>query len=382
MKKILLCTILSFLCFDAGATTAFAALMRVGNSPEYLAHAANAWSSLAGSNIGIGNNLTIATRMNETFAADAVAFQDILSTIAYNESPLTVFEVRNHLSTAFGAISGPIDGRRTPNSDFLLVINGSFVASWSDYKAEENGDFNTQTTGVQINAKAYISEGWALGVGYTRLYTDTDDKRIYTDGISNSVTAFAQYLSSGGMFINLGANIGRINWSMDKQVSGVSAASNYDTDFYAAQATTGAKIGHNSMFVIPQFGVRYMCAVSGKHTDQAVQSFDKWKYSSFNVIGDIKLGTRFVMQELVYSPNFLIGGSYSLFGDTDDYIHATLVNGSAYDIPVETGASAALHAGVGVVLDGPGFSVDVGYKLNYRPDYIAHTGMARLKLAF
>lgn len=381
MKKLFLCIVASLVCFDAYATTPYAALMRSGGHREYLAVAANAWSSVAGSSIGIGRHVPITSRLGETFATDTIAFQDLLAVLAYNESPLTVFEVRQHISSAFAPISGPLASRRTDAENF--IVEGNFQFGMSEFESDENGDFKTNNTGLHINARGYISDGWALGIGYTRIDTDTDDKRIYTDGVSNSVTAFFEYLSRGGMFVNGGVNIGRINWSSDKIVSGISDSSDYDTDFYAAQLTTGVKLGHDSFFIIPQVGARYMYAVSEKHTDEAVQSFGEWKYGSFNAIADLKLGTRFaVSPDFSFSPNLLFGGSYSLFGNTDDFIHATLVNGAAYDIPVETGSRAALHAGIGVLMDGPSFGIELSYKLNYRQDYTAHTGFVKLKLMF
>jgi outer membrane autotransporter protein len=323
--------------------------------------------------------------MNEVFVENSATFQDIVSVLAYNESPLTVFTARRHLDSAFSVISHPLASRAdAPRGRAgALIIRGGFQYSASEFESDQNGGFKSSGTGMDVSAKGYLAPGWSVGVGYAGTNADIDDKRIYAKGKSDSITAFIEYLSRGGMFANGGISIGRTNWASDKVIAGISDSADYDTGFWAAQLTAGMKFGNDSFFAVPQIGGRYMRISSEKHTDEVVQSFGEWGYDSLDAIANLRLGTKFASSDGVsFVPGLTLGGSCGLTGNSDDFIHATLANGSGYDIPVETGARAALIAGVGLTAAASSFAAEAGWNLNYGQNYVAHTGFAKLKLMF
>jgi outer membrane autotransporter protein len=380
MKKLFICVILFFFCLQAHATAATGF-----GVPEYLAEAADAWSSVAGGASVPAPQALVITRMNEVFMENSAAFQDMIAVLAYNESPLTVFTARRHLDGAFSVISRTDASRKDEKrgEKRALIIQGDSRYTSAEFESSQNGGFKSSGAGMGVSVKGYLSPGWAIGVGYAGTAANIDDKRIYANGQSDSITAFVEYLSRDGVFANGGINIGRTNWTSDKIAAGISDSADYDTEFWAAQLTAGIKFGNDSFFAAPQIGGRYMSIKSEKHTDKAVQSFDEWGYDSLDAIANLRLGTKFVSSaDVSFVPELTLGGSYGLIGKSDDFIHATLANGSAYDIPVETGARASMIAGVSLTAVASSFAAEAGWNLNYGQNYVAHTGFAKLKLMF
>lgn len=366
-----------FRIFPAAAFCLLASGRHAVAVPAYLSAAESAWLTVASG--GMGPQAALASRLRDSHASNIATFQDIVSVIAYNESPLTIFEVIQHVGNAFADISNPPASRGAQG--MRVVLAGNAFGGMSEFESEQNGDFKTKRAGLHAGAMGYASDRLALGLGFTRNSTDSEDKRIHINAVANSITLFAQYSAPGGAFANAGFNIGRINWSGDKLVQNISDSSNYDTDFLAAQLSAGARFG-GAAFLVPQLGARYVYLSSEKHTDQAVQSFDDWSYGSFGGFAGIRAGTEFPADDFYFVPSLFAGGAYTFFSHGNEYIRTELINGQTYYAPVESGARLALNIGAGFGIKSASFSVDLEYKFDYRQEFAAHVGFLNLKLYF
>ncbi|MDR1360890.1 MAG: autotransporter domain-containing protein [Rickettsiales bacterium] len=363
-------------------------LMQTTGAPDYLAAAANAWAGVIG---GTGKTAIVAQRMTDAASSNINAFRDIVSVLAYNESPITIFETLQHLEDSFANIALPLDSRKTDcvwenGRCFIkktgLIISARLFGGISDFTSEYNGDFSTKRSGINISASGYVAPNITLGVGYTRTTTDTDDKRIYTDATTNSVSAFAKYLSPGGIFINGGASIGQTNWTNDKFVSGIEDDSEYDSDFYAAEILIGKKISSGKIFATPYVGARWINVKSGMHTDDAVQTFNEWSYNALTGMANLRIGGDFIRGDFLFAPNVFIGGSYDAMRGGSNVISATLSNGAEYFIPVESPDPAALNAGLGLAMTGEIFVAGLEYRLDSRQNFMSHTVSANFRMKF
>lgn len=389
MKKIYP-VLVFFFCFDAyAARTPFGlALETQPMAPNYLVDVADAWNSIA---VGMGPSAHITQLMTVTHSADIPMFRDIVSTIAYNETPLIIFNTLQYVNAAFASIARPLESRRTDCvwedgkcnvQKQSVIIDGRIFGNVSSFDSEFNGNFDTRTGGVSIGARGYLSKGFVVGVSYARALTDTKNNAVYVDATTNSVTAFAKYLSTGGVFINGGVNIGKTSWTTDKSVAGIQTPKDYDSEFLSGQLMTGVKVDRGPVFIVPQFGARYVYLTSEKHTDAVVQTFKEWHRNTLSGIADVQFGTEFMGNDFSFRPSILLGGSYDMLSNGSNDVQVQLINGSTYFIPVDVPNKAAFNAGIGLDFNGPMFSVCVNYKLDFRKDFMAHTAMASLKLSF
>lgn len=388
MKKFYLPLFLLFSYSTTAFAAGFAEMMTQLTPHNYLVDAATAWESLGNQT---GPAADISTRINSAYRTSTNDFHDIIAVLAYNDSPLTFYETTQHVQNAFGMISQPLMSRRltcqADDENCLMtrrsvIIDAGVIGDYLDFESNHNGDFVTSTWGAIFSIKGYVAPGLALGIGYTHGETQTKDTRIYTDGTANSFTAFMQYLSKGGFFVNGGANIGYIDWDMDRDACGVKDSSDYDTDFYAGQVNMGATLGRGQVFFIPKIGAQYLFMRSGKHTDDAVQNFEKWDHQFLTGMAAITFGTEFRNTTYFFKPNITIGGSYDFISKGDEQINVQLINGSAYAIPIESPNKAAFNAGLGVMMTGPGFNVSLDYRLDVRDNFMGHSGMLSLRFGF
>ena len=186
MKKFLFFIIL-LICFGINA-----AQSQYSYPAGYLANAAKAWAGIF-SNLGPSGE--VAAYIKDVQESDISAFMNTVSILAFNSTAISLFETRHHINQAFDVISSPMIARRNKCVRNLtectstrknIVIGGQVFGTFADYDSNYNGDFKTRNTGFYVNAKGAISDGWQIGLSYTRSLTDTKDDKVYTDATSNS----------------------------------------------------------------------------------------------------------------------------------------------------------------------------------------------------
>lgn len=355
---------------------------------NYLSNAAKAWTSVL-SDFGISGE--IATYVKNNQSAASVGYIDAISTLAFNTSAISLFEINHHINQAFSVIAEPIISRRNTcvknlpdctQKDKRIVLSGDVFGAFADYDSDKNGSFKTRNTGFSVNAKSFITDGWEIGIGYTRSMTDTEDSNVYTDAVSNSITLFSEYLAKNGFFMNVGLNAGHTSWTADKNFAGISNNSAYDTDFIAGQTNVGVRIQGRKISFVPQMGVKYMRVMADKYTDDATQEFDDWWYNYLTGFAGMTLGFDFIAEGLLIRPVLTAGGSYDAISNGTDNIRVQLINASIYNIPIESPTRMSLNAGAGIEVYGENFVVGASYRLDYRENYTANTATINLKIAF
>ena len=382
MKKFLFFIIL-LICFGINAAQA-----QYSYPAGYLANAAKAWAGIF-SNLGPSGE--VVAYIKDVQESDISAFMNTVSILAFNSTAISLFETRHHINQAFDVISSPMIARRNKCVRNLtectstrknIVIGGQVFGAFADYDSNYNGDFKTRNTGFYVNAKGAISDGWQIGLSYTRSLTDTKDDKVYTDATSNSITMFSEYLANNGFFINMGINGGHTTWASDKTIAGVSDDSSYDTEFLSGQVNTGFRMYRGRITMVPQIGVRYSIIGADEYTDAVAQSFDSWWYNSLTGFMSLNIGFDFIGSDFIIRPDLRIGGSYDAINRGTQDLRVQLINGAIYDIPIEKPNRTALNAGASLNVYGEIYSAGISYMFDMRSGYISNTLMANLKIAF
>jgi len=370
MKKFFTFIMLLF-CVDCYAAD------RIFQLNPYLQDAATAWAGVLG---GFGAGGEIATQMRATQNSDLLAFGNMVSVIAYNDTSMMMHTAIQHTDMVYSPLTDAVFSRRTANRN--IVIGGGLLGAMADYDSNSNSDFKTRTTGATVRARGYVTDGFSLGVGYARTTTETRDTLVDTDAATNSITAFAQYLSPGGFFVGTGLNAGRITWKNDKSVAGVVDDSAYNTDFYSGQFITGVQIGRNRIMVTPHAGVRYLRMTSDSYIDAAAQNFEKWFYGALTTTAGVRAAMNFTAGGLYIRPEVMVGGGYDVISNGTSELGVRVASGAMYDMPVSHPGRTLLNAGAGISVGLSWGQISVRYRMDSRSDYMSHTGMVDLKFVF
>lgn len=354
---------------------------------SYLSDAANAWESIF---TELGTSGEIATYIQDIKNTNQEALLNTISVLAFNSSAISLFEINSHINQAFSVIQKPIVSRRSTCTNNLtecdkkknLIIDGQVFGAFAEYDSNQNGSFKTRNTGFNVSAKGFVSDGWQVGIAYTRGMTDTSDNKVYTDAVSNSITLFTEYLAKNGIFMNFGLNGGHTSWTADKNLAGISDNSAYDTDFIAGQMTAGMRLDKGRFGMTPSIGVRYLRVMSDKYIDAAAQEFSKWWYNYLTGFAGVNLAFDFIGSDFVVRPSLDIGASYDAISNGTNDLNVELINFSSYQIPIESPDRTSISTGLGLSVYGANFVAELKYRLDYRENYTSHTGMMGLKIAF
>ncbi len=380
MKKLLLLTLLlsGATAFAAPAPTASGDLIRATPSaPQYLAMAADAWAGVLG---GVGVSADIASYIRQSAANDIAGFLNTVSVLAYNDSALTLYQTSAHLDNAFSVLQGaPV---RRASSRQVLLVDGDVFGAFDEYDNNQNANFKTRTFGGVVRARGFVTDHFSFGIQYATGRTDTRHSIFSTDGTSNSVTIFAQYIGRSGVFMNMGINGGTTRWDADKTVAGVPDDDAYNTDFWAGEMNLGAVMQRSGFSITPQIGARYARTSADRHTDAAAQTFKNWWYNTLTGTAGVRVAYDFTMTNMRVRPMISIGGSYDAISNGTDNIRVSVISGDAYYMPVDAPHRAAMNVGVGVQIAGQNVSGGLEYKMDARNDYISHTARLGAKIIF
>lgn len=356
--------------------------------PSYLNEVITAWRNVIS---GFGQSGMVADYIRNAYNTGNPQLINAVSSLGYNYSAINLYEIKNHLDSAFSAIDMPLKARRDEcfykrpncmNEKKYLIVDGDFSTLFGNYDSHQNGNFENRTNTAIIKALGYFTDGAAFGIGYTHSDMNTRNTPADIDAIGNSVTLFMKYLGHKGFFVDFGLNGGHARWESKNNPAGFRNSNVYDMNFYAGQIYSGLvrNLGHFSL--LGQIGGRYSYMKSEKYTDAFDQSFKKWWYNTLTGFGNIILGYNFTGQNFIVMPMLKVGGSYDVITRGTDTIGVNVISGDGYTIPVEAPKRAAFSGGLGI--DFYVYSIMLGaeYKLETRSNYTLQIAELKFKVAF
>ncbi|MBD5401065.1 autotransporter outer membrane beta-barrel domain-containing protein [bacterium] len=380
MKKISIIAILLLPITGYAATTPLGnAIADTRSAPRYLIDAADAWNSIIGQPMRGG---TIASRMSAmNDGAQTARLYDVMSILAYNFTPMTIYQTNMHLNAAYSDMDIPLATRRMgAKQNFILDAHG--FGATDKYEHGKNDDFEMHTGGAGARAYAYVTNGLTFGVGYSYAKSKSHDMALRADATSNIVSLFSKYLGQSGMYMNMALAAGQTRWDLDKTVVGVGDKTSFDTNFYSGQATAGIKLNRGRMFLTPSIGTRYTYMNTEKHIDAAAQDFKKWWYNTLAANADARVGFEFTMSAVTFTPSLHIGAGYDIIHSGTNNVKTRLVTGDTYYMPVHAPGRGEINGGGGIGIYGGRYGLDAIYTMHKRSDYTAHTMHGGVKIAF
>lgn len=345
--------------------------------PVYLNTAGAAWESVLNT---FGVSGAVAQAVNDVKLTNQTQYNDFISVLAFNSATMTIMQGLQHVDMSLSEILTPLSGRRKNGN--LLNFDGKMFATFAEFDSDKNSNFKTRNSGVTISAGGFVSSGLALGINFTQTKTDTRKTMINADATANSFTLFSKYLGTSGAFVNMALGAGQVNWSSDKAISGIIDSAVYDTNFLSGQINSGVQVNRRWMSIVPQLAVRYVRLETDKHIDDAVQEFQRWWYNTLTTMADVKFVADFQLWGYSVHPSFRVGMGYDVVSNGTDAIGVHLISGDYYNIPINSPHRTSLRGGIELGIVMGDFSMGLGYGLDMRSDYVAHTGTLNVNIVF
>jgi outer membrane autotransporter protein len=176
--------------------------------------------------------------------------------------------------------------------------------------------------------------------------------------------------------------IGSTKFADDKVVGSITADSRHNGTTGSVSVSAGLDKSAGAMKLQPFAGLRYTNISFKGYADSVKQEFGGWSYGAFtgftglSVSRDLQAGGFTVKRELS------IGLSYDAIRNFNDNIIVRLPNASVYYIPTDVPEAVAGNGLIGLNVSNGAFGAGLGYRIDLRENFTAHTFFGKLRVTF
>lgn len=324
---------------------------------------------------------------------DAKGFNDALTALAPEVSPVVKTASVDHSNQVFNAVStrmsgGVVGSAAEGKSSGDSALDGG--ATWVQLlanKTEFDGNskahgFDSKSAGIALGAEKQINGEVKAGAGYAYTSGDIDAFMRDIDVDTHTVFAYGEY-KPNNWFVNGVASYSFSDYDERKNVAGSRYKAKYDVDNIGLQAMTGYDTELNNVDVTPVAGLRYNRIHRDGYTDSVGQRVSSDTMDVLTAVAGVKIGKDFATdQGMRWRPEARVAMTYDLVSDKENAV-VGLLNGSSYFVEGERLDRFGIEAGLGLTVDvNDNLEAVVGYEGRFREDYTDHTGMISAKYKF
>lgn len=324
---------------------------------------------------------------------DAKGFNDALTALAPEVSPVVKTASVDHSNQVFNAVSTRMSGgvvgsavEGKSSGDSALDGGATWVQLLAN-KTEFDGNskahgFDSKSAGIALGAEKQINGEVKAGVGYAYTNGDIDAFMRDVDVDTHTVFAYGEY-KPNNWFVNGVASYSFSDYDERKNVAGSRYKAKYDVDNIGLQAMTGYDTELNNVDVTPIAGLRYNRIHRDGYTDSVGQRVSSDTMDVLTAVAGVKVGKDFATdQGMRWRPEARVAMTYDLVSDKENAV-VGLTNGSSYFVEGERLDRFGIEAGLGLTVDvNDNVEAAVGYEGRFREDYTDHTGMISAKYKF
>lgn len=324
---------------------------------------------------------------------DAKGFNDALTALAPEVSPVVKTASVDHSNQVFNAVStrmsgGVVGSAAEGKSSGDSALDGG--ATWVQLlanKTEFDGNgkahgFDSKSAGIALGAEKQINGEVKAGAGYAYTSGDIDAFMRDIDVDTHTVFAYGEY-KPNNWFVNGVASYSFSDYDERKNVAGSRYKAKYDVDNIGLQAMTGYDTELNNVDVTPVAGLRYNRIHRDGYTDSVGQRVSSDTMDVLTAVAGVKVGKDFATgQGMLWRPEARVAMTYDLVSDKENAV-VGLTNGFSYFVEGERLDRFGIEAGLGLTVDvNDNLEAVVGYEGRFREDYTDHTGMISAKYKF
>ena len=241
-------------------------------------------------------------------------------------------------------------------------------------KSEQTGKskFDAYASGITFGAETIFDDKLMLAAGYTYGKNDVKSGAKKLDGTMSIFSLFAEY-DVDAWYVNGGISYGKSSY---KQTTKYENDAKFDADTLSLNAGVGYKFGKYT----PEFRMIYTNTSVDKYKDAAGQEIQYDDNSVLSLSTSVKYKDSFNMKSAVITPEIGLGVIYDVL--SDDGVARVDLGTAQYTIYGEKINPFGLNFGIGTGVDVGNWSFAVGYDLEWRNNFISHTGKVKAKYMF
>lgn len=241
-------------------------------------------------------------------------------------------------------------------------------------KSEQTGKskFDADASGITFGAETIFDDKLMLAAGYTYGKNDVKSGAKKLDGNMSIFSLFAEY-DMDKLYVNGGLSYGMASYEQTTKYKNTA-------EFDANTISMNAGVGYNFGKYTSEFRMIYTNTSVDKYKDAIGQEIQYDDNSALSFVTSVKYKDSFKMQSSTLTPEISFGIIYDVV--SDDSVAKVDLGTAQYMVYGEKINPFGLNLGIGTGVDVANWNFAVGYDLEWRNNFISHTGKVKAKYMF
>ena len=327
----------------------------------------------------------IIDKLNYASQYNTAEYVDMLNSIAPTDSNV----ISGTSSTLNTAINNQVSDRLTfvgrNGGDAFDGVGVWGQGLYNHSSQSGSSTFAGNTLGFSLGADKKISDNSVLGLGYTLSQISATSGTRKIDATGNTVFAYGEYrphktqVDKAGnvqsrtvspLYVNAVLSYGVTSYSEN---AGYGISSEYSTNTLGINGNIGYGVTDDiDVFV----GARYLQISQNEYTDNIGQTISTQDDSIITA----RFGGKYIGTNMKFAPTAHLELSYDI--TSNDRLAVVNTGHTSYNISGEAINPFGVQTGIGFISNINNWNLSLNYDLEWRPDFISHTGRIKAKYVF
>lgn len=345
----------------------------VSNNQNFV-NAGNAWNDAVFANNTVKYDMQSA--LNYLLQYDAEGYVEALDNVVPTEVNVADTSFRNINTGIIKQFSERFSNLKAEGRSGGDSVQAKFNI-WAQAlfnKSEQTGKskFDADASGITFGAETIFDDKFMLALGYTYGKSDAKSGAKELDGNTTIFSLFAEY-DIDDLYLNGGISYGMASY---EQTTKYENTANFDANTLSLNGGIGHKFGNFK----PEFRAIYTNTSVDKYKDAIGQEIQYDDNSVLSLVTSVKYSDSFNTQSAILKPEIGFGVIYDVI--SDDSVAKVDLGTAQYYVYGEKINPFGLNFTIGTGLDVGNWNFALGYDLEWRNNFVSHTGKARAKYMF
>lgn len=348
-------------------------IQSVNNNPN-LVNAGKAWNNGVFANNTVKHEVQYA--LNYLMQYDAEGYVEGLDNLVPTEANVASISFRNINTGIIKQFSERFNGLKAEGRSGGDIADAK-MNIWAQAlfnKSEQTGQtkFEADASGVTFGAESIFDDKFMLGIGYTYGKTTTKSGAKTLDGNNSIFSIYAEY-DMEDLYLNGGISYGIASYEQSTKYQNTAK-------FNANTYSLNAAVGYNMGKYTPEIRAIYINTSVDKYKDDAGQEIQYDANSVLSLVPSVKYKDSFTTKSAKVTPEIGLGIIYDII--SSDSVAKVDLGSAQYSVYGEKINPFGVNFNIGTGVYVGDWNFAIGYDLEWRNNFISHTGRIKAKYAF
>lgn len=241
-------------------------------------------------------------------------------------------------------------------------------------------NIDSDTIGFTLGGEISFNDKFALGLGYTNNSTSISASPVNIDAMGHTFSVYGEYMLDK-FYLDGILSLGMATY---KQKTDLGNDAEYKATTVAANVMVGYRDIIADLPITPELGFRYITTTVDSYEDAVGQKINYEDVNALTVVADAKyyktISLNLKNTSAVLIPEAKFGVIYDIM--SSDYVANVDLGSTSYVINGEKLNPFGVNLGIGATVNLNHFDCGLAYDLEWRNNFVSHTGRVKVKYVF